>query len=170
MKQSFNNLTKKEKEFLSAILDKGSVSDAEISKKTGISKPTCSRLRKKLEKNLIEEYIPIIPLDRAGIDIFVVLMLKWNRFNDDKLTRETYEAWENDPRVVFLANGQGNPYSTIMFLGFRNINEYHEYFSGFQKKHDHNVSNLNSMIFPSKEVIKMDFTEILKFVLDGGEV
>ena len=168
MKQSFHNLSDKEKNFLYFLLENGSVSDAEISKRSGISKATCSRIRNKLNKYIIDEYVPIIRLDRAGIDIFVVLMLKWDKFEDDNLTKSVFKGFENDPHTIFLANGQNNLYSTIMFLAFRSIDEYNSYFNDFRKKYDRHISNLNSMILPSKELIKMDFTEILGLVLKEG--
>ena len=83
MKQSIENFTENEKKFLKLLLEKGNISDAEISKKTGMSKSTCSRIRKKMEKILISEYIPIIELDKVGIEVFLVLLFKWNAFDKE---------------------------------------------------------------------------------------
>ena len=45
MKLNIKKLSENERKFLKLVLDKGNISDAEISKKTGVSKSTCSRVR-----------------------------------------------------------------------------------------------------------------------------
>ncbi len=168
MKQSIENLTENEKKFLELLLEKGNISDADIAKKTGMSKSTCSRIRKKMEKTLISEYVPIIELDKIGIEVFLVLMFKWNSFDKEDLTKKTFHEFEKDPHVIFLANGQGSAgQSTVMFMGFKSLEQYNEYFKEFRKKYDKYIKNVNSLILPSKELIKHDFTEIIKKELLG---
>ncbi|MBI2653312.1 Lrp/AsnC family transcriptional regulator [Candidatus Woesearchaeota archaeon] len=168
MKQSIENLTENEKKFLELLLEKGNISDADIAKKTGMSKSTCSRIRKKMEKLLISEYIPIIELDKVGIEVFLVLLFKWNSFDKEDLTKKTFHEFEKDPHVIFLANGQGSAgQSTVMFMGFKSLEQYNEYFKEFRKKYDKYIENVNSLILPSKELIKHDFTEIIKKELLG---
>ena len=168
MKQSIENLSEYEKKFLKLLLEKGNISDADIAKKTGMSKSTCSRIRKKMEKILISEYIPIIELDKVGIEVFLVLLFKWNAFDKEDVTKKTFNEFEKDPHVIFLANGQGSAgQSTVMFMGFKNLEQYNEYFKEFRKKYDKYIENVNSLILPSKELMKNDFTEIIKKELLG---
>jgi len=168
MKQSIENLSENEKKFLKMLLEKGNVSDAEISKKTGMSKATCSRIRKKMEKTLISEYIPIIELDKVGIEVFLVLMFKWNAFDKQDITQKSFEEFEKDPHVIFLANGQGSAgQSTVMFMGFKSLIQYNEYFKTFRRKYDKYIENINSLILPSNEIQKQDYTEIIKKELLG---
>ena len=163
MKQSIENFTENEKKFLKLLLEKGNISDADIAKKTGMSKSTCSRIRKKMEKILISEYIPIIELDKVGIEVFLVLLFKWNAFDKEDVTKKTFNEFEKDPHVIFLANGQGSAgRSTVMFMGFKSLEQYNDYFKEFRKKYDKYIENVNSLILPSKELIKHDFTEIIK--------
>jgi DNA-binding Lrp family transcriptional regulator len=169
MQKTIHNLTENEKKFLKCILENGSLTDVTISKKTSISKATCSRIRKKLEKTLISEYIPIIELDKVGINVFLVLVFKWNGFDNEQLTKKAFSEFEEDPRVIFLANGEGADVSTVMFMGFTDITQYYQYFKEeFRKKYDRYVNNVTTLLLPSKEVIKNDFTEIIKHVLKGG--
>ena len=170
MKQSIENLSENEKKFLKMLLDKGNVSDAEISKKTGMSKATCSRIRKKMEKTLISEYIPIIELDKVGIEVFLVLMFKWSAFDRQDITKKAFGEFEKDPHVIFLANGQGSAgQSTVMFMGFKSLIQYNDYFKEFRRKYDKYIENMNSLILPSNEIQKQDYTEIIKeIILKGG--
>lgn len=168
MQQKQQLLSENEKKFLNLLLEQGNVTDADISKKTGLSKATCSRIRKKLEKTLINEYIPVVDLDKIGVEVFSVVAFKWTAFNDSETTKRAFSAWEKDPHVIFLANSNGSDLSTVMFLGFTSIDEYHRYFSEFRRKQGQFAENITSLLLPSKEIIKHDFTEIIKHVLGGG--
>ena len=165
MQQRANLLKENERKFLLCILSDGGLTDAEIARRIKINKATCSRIRKKLEEDFISEYIPIIDIEKVGIDIFVVLTFQWKGFNNRELTKKFFLNLEKDPHVIFLANGEGSTISTVVFLGFRDIKEYHKYFKQLRDKHDKFIRNLNSLILPSREVIKNDFTEIIKYVL-----
>lgn len=166
MKQNFNNLSENEKMFLKCILDKGNMTDTEISKTTQMSKATISRVRKKLENNLISEYLPVIKLDKVGIEIFSVLTFQWNAFNNKQLTEQTFEEFEKNPNIIFLANGNGSQASTVIFIAFKNLDEYHNYLKDFKQKYSGYVLNLNTLLLPSHEIIKNDFTEIIKKTLE----
>ena len=169
MKLNPIKLTQNETKFLKLILDKGNISDAEISKKTGISKSTCSRIRKKIESTLIKEYLPIIELDKVGIEVFLVIIFKWKAFDNETLTKKTFDNFDKDSHVIFLANGEGSGgLSTVMFMGFENLDQYHSYFKEFRKNYDKYINNVNTLMLPSKKVIKNDYTEIIKQVLLRG--
>ena len=90
MKLNNINLRKNEKNFLKSLLENGNKSDAQIAREIKISKATASRIRRKLEQSLISDYIPIINLDKIGINIFVVITFQWNSFNDAIFTKKTF--------------------------------------------------------------------------------
>ena len=168
MKGKNMKLTKSEKKFLSYILQEGNMTDAEIAKKIHLSKSTCSRVRKKLEKTLISEYIPVIPLDKVGLDVFLVLTLQWNAFDNKELTKKTFSKFEKDPHIIFLANGEGSIANTVMFIGLQNIDKFHVYLKEFRENYGKYTSSINTVLLPSKEVIKHDFTEIIQTIIGGN--
>jgi DNA-binding Lrp family transcriptional regulator len=169
MKQNLIKLSKNEKKFLISLLEDGSKTDVQISKETGMSKASASRIRKKLEKEgIITEYIPIVDLDILGVDVFLVLMFQWKAFKDEKLTSQIMKELENDSHVVFLANGEGlEGLTTCVFMGFRNVGEYYNYFREFRKKYENFIGKMSTLMIPSKEIIKHDFTDIAKKVIGG---
>lgn len=166
MQQKISKLTENEKKFLLCLLDKGNIKDTEIAKRTHMNKASCSRIRKKLEEDFISEYIPVVELDKIGIEIFVVVTFRWNHFNNKDLTKKFFTSLENDPHIIFLANGEGASISSVIFLGFSNINEYYTYFKKFRQEYDSFINNMSYLILPSNKVIKNDFTEIIKYVLE----
>ncbi len=167
MAKSITKLSESEKKFLLTILEHGNLTDTEISKKTGLSKSTCSRIRTNLEDDFISEYIPIIDLDKVGIDVFLVLTFQWNAFDNDAVTKETFSKLRKDPNVIFLANGEGSIATTVLFVGFQNLEGCNAYLKDFRKTHGKYAQQINTIILPSKEVMKNDFTEIIKSVIGG---
>ena len=56
-----------------------------------------------------------------------------------------------------------------MFMGFKSLIQYNEYFKNFRRKYDRYIENMNSLILPSNEIQKQDYTEIIKeIILKGG--
>ena len=165
MGNSIIKLNESERKFLDVVLKNGNVNDSIICRETKLSKSSCSRIRKKLEKSLITEYIPIIDLDKVGINIFLVLTFQWIAFDNQKLTKETFEKFEKDPNVVFMASGEGSIASTVMFVAFENLEEYHKYLKIFRVSYGKYTNNVNTLLLPSKDVIKNDFTEVIRKII-----
>jgi DNA-binding Lrp family transcriptional regulator len=169
MKQNSIKLDHNETKFLLSLLKDGSKKDAEIARETGISKATFHRIRKKLEKDgVISEYIPIIDFDRIGVEIFQVVILQWLKFSDKKLSEKVFNEWENDPHVIFLANGQGAKFSTVLFMGFTNIHEYDDYMRTWKSKYEQYIGTTETLILPSTGLVKTDFTDLVSHVLKNG--
>lgn len=163
MIRNINELSENEKKFLKILLSRGNICDSEISKTTGLSKATVGRIRKNLERNLITEYLPVIELDKAGIEVFATLLFEWKGFPDKELTKKVFSRLSKDPNTIFMANGQGSEsLSTVLFLGFTGIAEYHNYFKSFREEYGDSVGKVVTLILPSKEIVKQDFTDLIK--------
>ncbi len=160
-------LTRNERKFFAFILKEGNMPDVEIARKTHMSKSTCSRIRNKLERTLISEYVPVVSLHKVGINVFLVLTFQWDAFDNKELTKRTFLKLEGDPRVIFLANGEGSIANTVMFVGLHDIERFHAYLKEFRETYGKYVININTLLLPSKEVIKNDFTEVIRDAIGG---
>lgn len=171
MNETFNNLSNNERRFLKVLLDEGvDKSDASIARKMSVSPATVFRLRKKLEDTVISDYVPIIQLEDIGIEVFAVLNFSWKAFHDDKKTEDFFQSLEDDPHVVFLANGEGgSDFTSVAFLAFRNLKEFYDYMLDFRKKNKE-ASNISTIILPSSKVRKTDFTHIIRHLLEGEKI
>lgn len=171
MKESSINLSKVEKKFLISLIDDGSKSDTAIAKEIGVSKATAGRIRKKLEgSKVIEDYIPILNLKQFDVDMFVIFSFKWDAFANKKLTNEFFSKLEADPNVIFLANGQGSDGSTtVLFLGFKDIEDYNNYLRHLNATYGKNISQNLTLISPSSEIRKQDYTHIILKMLKTSE-
>ncbi len=166
MIKSCTSLSKNDVKFLLSLLDNGSKNDTEIANDINMSKATVSRIRKRLEENFISDYIPIINLEKVGVNIFLVALFQWKSYKDDALTKKFIAELEKDPHVIFLADGEGNDgLTTSVFFGFEDINEYQEYFKEFRKKYEDQIGKVVTLITSSQQIIKHDFTDIIKHQL-----
>ena len=170
MKQSFTNLSNTEKKFLISLLNDGSRIDAEIAREIKISKSSAHRIRQKLEKSgLISEYIAIVDLDELGVDVFFVILFEWNKFDNIELTKKTFKELENDPHVVFFADGEGSQGITnVLFVGFKNVEEFNKYFKKIRRNYGKFISNIINFMIPAKQMRKNDFTELAKHIIQNS--
>lgn len=170
MKQSFTNLSLNERKFLISVLNDGSKIDADIAREIGISKSSAHRIRQKLEKTgIINEYLAIVDLDKIGVDVFFVVLFEWSRFDDEELTEKSFKDLENDPHIVFFADGEGSEGLTnVLFMGFRSVYEFNKYFKNFRKKYGNKINKIVSFMIPAREMIKNDFTELAKHVIENS--
>ena len=170
MENIINKLSKNDKKFLISLLEDGSKTDSQIAKEINISKATAGRIRKKLEnEEIISEYIPIVDLDKLGAEVFLIILFQWTKFKDRKLTGEMLSGLEKDPHVIFLGNGEGSEgLTTCLFLGFKDLEEYNNYFKQFRAKYEEFLGKTINLLVPSKEIRKHDFTDMVKFMLKEG--
>ena len=104
-------------------------------------------------------------LHKAGINVFLVLTFQWTSFDDEQLTKRVFSELKNDPKVVFLAHGEGSISSTVAFIAFKDLENYHTYLRDFRKRYGKHLQNINTLLLPSREVIKNDFTEVISLAI-----
>jgi len=173
MKKSIINVSKIEKKFLLSLLEDGRKTDSKIAKELSISKSTAGRIRKKLMKDTIEDFIPVVDLDRFGINVFMVVLFEWKGFKDKEYTQKMLNDLEENPNVTFLGSGEGSGFTTVLFLGFSDLSEAHSYFNEFRKKYENELGNIISFFIPGDQVRKQDVTDLLMHKLKieiGGVV
>jgi len=166
MRQSIIKLSNYEKLFLKAILVDANKSDAQIAKESGMSKATANRIRKELKKKkIILKYLPIVDLDRLGINVFMAILFHWKGYKDVKRTEAMLSDLEKDQHIAFLASGEGSGFTHIVFLGFADLSQAHNYFKKFRMKYDDEIENMVSFFIPSNEIVKQDYTDTIKSVI-----
>jgi len=171
MKNSSVNLSETERKFLSSLMEDGSKTDARIARDIHVSKATAHRTRKKLEADdILTDYIPIVDLDKIGIRFFAVVMFEWNKFDNKDQTKEMLNNLEKDPNVIYLACGDSsNGLSHTMMLGFPDLSGYHSYMEAFRGEYKNDVDRINSFFIPSEKILKQDYTELVRYVLEKSE-
>lgn len=166
MKQNNQKLTKYDTKLILSLLEDGRKTDVQISRETGISKAQVGRIRKKLEKrDLISGYAPIFDLDQLDINLFAVVLFQW-KYNDLERTKQMAHALEEDPRVTFFGAGEGAEFTNVLFIGFSDLSEAHEYLNDFREKYGPDIGDMTSFFVPKEGVLKQDYTDIIKEKLE----
>lgn len=93
---------------LSELIRDAKSSDRQIAKKLGVSQPTVTRRRARLEKELSLRYTAIPIWQKLGFELIAFTFAKWNQtaFSDEK-TRETLSFLLKHPNVIFASAGRG---------------------------------------------------------------
>jgi len=118
-----------ELKLISELMKNSRKSDRELAKAVGVSQPTVSRLRAKLEKEgIIKEYTMIPDFSKLGFNLLSLIMLKLNPISDERV-QELHRAareLDNQERRPFLMimNGIGLG-KNLAILGFHK--DYGEY-------------------------------------------
>jgi len=120
-------------------------SDRELAKIIGVSQPTITRMRQRLEKTgYIRDYTVIPDLEKLGFEIAA--------FTFVNIADSNAEKWiEANPRIVFAATGDGlNGKNSVMVSLHRGFTDYSEFMSEFRSKWASNIRDIDSFLVPLK--------------------
>jgi len=116
-------------------------SDRDLAKIIGVSQPTITRTRKKLEKmGYIKEYTVIPDMTKLGLEIiaFTFLNLIKHPSKGSSITKNYDDLlkWlETNPNVIFLAVGHGlNGKNRVMITAHKDFTEYSEFISDLRSE------------------------------------
>lgn len=124
-------------------------SDREIAKIIGVSQPTITRMRQRLEKTAIVDYTVIPDWTELGFEIMAITLVKAE--NLPEVTEKAKNWTINSPNVVFAAEGEG------LGMGY-SIISFHKNYSGYSDF----VDNL-------KTALADNLQEIQSFLMATGE-
>jgi DNA-binding Lrp family transcriptional regulator len=118
-------------------------SDRQLAKDIGISQPTVTRRRTKLEKDYIEGYTATPKWDKIGFEIivftFVKSRIKYGK-NEEKqrALQKTKELYAKHPCVIYALAGQGMGWDGVCISFHKSYSD----FMTFIRSHDMDLSDL----------------------------
>ena len=125
-------------------------SDRALAKIIGVSQPTITRMRQRLEKTeYIQDYTIIPNLEKLGYEIAAFTFMNTVNTGAKELS-ENMEKWiESNPKIVFVANGDGlNGKNSVMVSMHKDFTDYSEFMSEFRSKWTANVRDIDSFLVP----------------------
>jgi len=123
-------------------------SDREIAKIIGVSQPTITRMRQRLEKTAIVDYTVIPDWTELGFRIMAMTFVKAKGLE----TTEKAKKWAmTNPNVVFAAGGEGMgmDYSIISF--HNNYSDYSSFMDNLKTEWAENLQDLQSFLMTTGE-------------------
>jgi len=139
-------LKENEERLLFELLKGARRSDRELAKAIGVSQPTVSRTRTKLEKmGLVKEYTIIPDLRKIGYELLVFTLMS---FSEDRpeLFEKAREWIKKQPSVIFANNGIGEGMNSMMLSLHKNYADYTTLISELKRDWEPNLTKTQSFI------------------------
>jgi DNA-binding Lrp family transcriptional regulator len=144
-------------------------SDRELAKVLGISQPTVSRTRMRLEKQGLIDYSAMPDLAKLGFEIIAVTFGKRDyRKHPEINLQKSKDFAERHPSIIFGAAGSGLGYDRMVISIHRNYSDYSKFLQEMRNEWAEtiNIKDSFKVSLNSKEVIQplslKNFAEHLK--------
>jgi len=135
-------------------------SDRELAKATGLSQPTVSRLRMKLEKGgYIKEYTMIPDFEKLGYEILAITFVKLGKNLEpeqiDEARRIAKEDLEKTPfAVVMLERGLGLKYDGVIVAFYEDYVAYSKHMDILKQYSFLETSEIESFLISLKDTVR----------------
>ena len=119
-------------------------SDREIAKIIGVSQPTITRMRQRLEKTAIVDYTVIPDWTELGLEIMAITLIKAK--TSPEATDRAKKWILNNPNIVFSAEGEGMgmDYSIISF--HKDYSDYSNFMSNLKTSWSGNLQDVRNFL------------------------
>lgn len=115
---------------LAELMKNSKISDRELAKKIGVSQPTVTRRRTRLQKEgIIKEYTIIPDFLKLGYRLMAITLFKYEkRFTNEKVEKAKKilaESFKNSPfKIIMAERGMGARYNAVMISVHRDYNSF----------------------------------------------
>jgi DNA-binding Lrp family transcriptional regulator len=147
-------------ELISELTKNAKKSDRDIAKILGISQPTVTRLRKKLEdKGYISEYTTILDLSKLGFEIVSFVFFKTYKVGGKRVESAAHNMIRQNPHIVFAGFGNGlHGQNTMLVCIHKDFTEYTKCLEDFKKRWENDIDHLDSFLVSIKSFSPKPFT------------
>ena len=123
---------------LSGLMKNSKISDRKLAEIIGVSQPTVTRRRAKMEKELSFEYTVIPDLSKLGMEILVFHFVQWKpeytHIQAKDLQKKLDKFLSDHPNFIFISTGQGLGMSRIAISIHKNYSQYVTFMTEFREK------------------------------------
>ena len=167
-KKRKRRLTINEKKALKLLLENAKISDSAIALKLKISSQAVGKIRRKLEKTIIDSYTLNLNYSKLGIQTFAIALAKLTMGGLDKGELEVEKKLLDNPYIIQVYRlPHGNLTHAILY-GFQDVSELDNFFhSPTHKKELHNfIENKELFTFSHNSLIKNSPVQLFNKVID----
>lgn len=166
--KSFSGLLimkKIEAELLAELLKNSKKSDREIGKLLGVSQPTVSRTRYKLEKDgVIQEYTVIPDLAKLGFELMAITTGRFKVPRSKELMEKATAYMKEFPNILLSSRAQGMRKDAVIVSLHENFTEYENFMVTLKTDWSDAVEDMESILISLKGFVAKPFS--LKYLAE----
>ncbi len=143
------------------LMKNSKTSDRHLAKKIGVSQPTITRRRARLEKEVIEDYTTIPKWGKLGYQIFALTFVKikmaiGTKEQYDRVRLRAFKWLKNQPNIIMAGACRGLGVDSLMISIHKTYAEYDD----FLRRHRLEMGDLVEEVKPV--IVNIAGTEVLK--------
>ena len=155
---------------LKEMLKNSKRSDREIANVMGVSQPTVSRIRSRLDKEgYVKTYTVIPDFGKLGYEILAFTFTKMKTYPSQEkagnIVQLAQEWVNNRPNIIFAADGEGLGKDVITISFHKNYSEYADFMRTFAMEWGEIISGFESFLVSLESGYKMKPLD-LKYLAD----
>ena len=137
---------------IAGLMKNSKISDRKLADEIGVSQPTITRRRARLEQELSADYTMIPDFAKLGMEIMAFHFVQWKSrgyetSNETKDFEEKVEKFLTEhPNIIFISSGQGLGMSRITISIHRSYSDYVVFMREFQEQWGQFAANQDSFI------------------------
>jgi DNA-binding Lrp family transcriptional regulator len=147
-------------------------SDRDLAKVLGVSQPTITRTRQRLEKEYINTYTLIPDFAKIGYEIAAFTFLKsktYDKSDTQKMTQQAREWCKKFPNVIFAADGEGLGKDAVMVSFHKSYSQYADFMRQLTVDWANYATELQSFLVSLKNETQMKPFD-LKYLADDKSI
>ncbi len=159
-------MKKRVKDVFIELVKNSKKSDRDIAKTLNLSQPTITRIRKKLEKNVIKTYTVMPAFPEIGINL---VSFNFGRCETSKKHMETCLKLlkETYPEIAFAASGEGMGKNCLIIAFHKIYKDYIDFIANIRTKCKGVKAFHESFLVPISKDHFLDFTTPIKELMKG---
>jgi DNA-binding Lrp family transcriptional regulator len=135
---------------VSEMLKNSKKSDRELAGILGVSQPTVSRTRARIEKEYINTYTIIPDFQKLGYQIMAFTLAKTKTYSEaataTKMMQKTKEWVAKRPNIIFASDGEGFGKDLVITSFHKNYSAYAEFMRAFTIELGTALNNVESFL------------------------
>jgi len=156
---------------LSGLMKNSKISDRKLADRIGVSQPTVTRRRAKMEKELSFDYTVIPDLAKLGMKIMAFHFTVWKPQNYEEFSQlkdfqERVDKWISEQsNMIFASSGGGLGMSRLAIMAHKDYSDYVKFKEKIEKDWGQHLARYETFIVSLKsDTVKRPLT--LKYLAD----
>jgi len=149
------SMTSRERQILLELIRNARISDQEIARRIGTSRPTVLKIRQRLEKKYIKHYSATVDFTDLGLDVIATTFFRWDDFSKKKEMKQVFDYIRKLPFVIRFCNGVGMGSMTMIIVSVHaDFREYEQFYETLQEEGGDNIREAQAFISSTKDMYK----------------